>query len=463
MDGNNAVAIYVRVSTEQQVDGFSLEAQEEVLRQDVKRRGKWVYQVYKDAGVSGAKAEREGLGQLMADARQGRFGEVLVWKVSRVSRRLHLLLKLIEELDMIGIAFRSHSERFDAASGIGKFSLTMLGAVAQMQRESWMESSRIGSEKRFRSGRWNGGRVFGYRSVPDPDDPRGGTMLTVVPGEAEVVRRIFELYDEGLGYKRIVRRLNDEGCQTLKGDLFSVWNIKSILENPVYIGLVRFAGERTIGIHQPIINRELWNKVQERKGEGRRASRMVEREYLLSGLLRCPECGGPMVPIHKNKVRGDGSRKVYHYYQCAANLNKGKAACHANLVMADRIETAVLDKIMMILSDPYWTRQVVETILQTQTGTAERVDPDREAKITEVTRRKRDLLLLFENEKISLNDFKARMMGLKEKETALGSVATPKPAPKPEHRLIESQIRKALQSMRKVFNAATTRQKRSLI
>lgn len=170
-----------------------------------------------------------------------------------------------------------------------------------------------------------------------------------------------------------------------------------------------------------------------------------------------------MVPIHKNKVRGDGSRKVYHYYQCAANLNKGKAACHANLVMADRIETAVLDKIMMILSDPYWTRQVVETILQTQTGTAERVDPDREAKITEVTRRKRDLLLLFENEKISLNDFKARMMGLKEKETALGSVATPKPAPKPEHRLIESQIRKALQSMRKVFNAATTRQKRSLI
>ena len=179
------VALYVRVSTDDQVDGHSLAAQEAALREDAKRRGKIVYKVYQDAGVSGAREDRSGLNDLLQDGRRGFFGEVLVWTVSRISRKLAHLLKVVEELKALHITFRSLSEQFDITTPIGEFALTMMGAVAQMQRESWMESSHIGMKKRAQSGRWGGGMMLGYRMVPDGQDPRGGPWHSAATGTPE--------------------------------------------------------------------------------------------------------------------------------------------------------------------------------------------------------------------------------------------------------------------------------------
>ena len=153
MPKEQQVALYVRVSTEDQVEGHSLAAQEALLRNDAKLRGKLVHKVYQDAGVSGVREDRKGLNELLRDAKKGCFGEVLVWTVSRVSRKLSYLLHIVEELKSLGIAFRSISEQFDITTPMGQFALTMMGAVAQMQRESWMESSHISMEKRAKSGR----------------------------------------------------------------------------------------------------------------------------------------------------------------------------------------------------------------------------------------------------------------------------------------------------------------------
>ena len=262
MQKEQQVALYIRVSSEAQVDGYSLEAQEAVLTNDAKQRSKLVYKVYQDAGISGVREDRRGLNELLRDARDGKFGEVLVWTVSRVSRKLSYLLKVVEELKTLGIAFRSLCEQFDITSPMGHFALTMMGAVAQMQRESWMESSRISMEKRVKSGRWSGGMMLGYRMVPDEGDARGGSKLEVVEDEAETVRRIFSMYAAGLGYKAIANRLNTEGLAGKTGKSFSINSVKGILANAVYVGKTRFGDEYFDGIHEPIISEEVWMTVQ---------------------------------------------------------------------------------------------------------------------------------------------------------------------------------------------------------
>ena len=382
--------------------------QETKLRQDVAERGFSVYRVYRDGGVSGAAADRTALSELMADARAGRFEEVLVWSVSRLSRNLSFLLTVMEELEQLGIRFPSLSESFDPATPDGKFILSALGAIAEMQRESWMEASRIGMEQRVRSGRWNGGTVLGYESVPDPSDPRGGTRLEIVPEEAALVRQIFEMYAEGLGYKAIINRLG-EGRKTGKnGKAFSTSTLSLILKNPLYIGKVRHGDIMATGIHTPIIDEALWQSVQETlQARSKPPQKTVATGGWLSGILRCPECGAPMTPGHtKNKCK-DGSFRTNHYYGCNAYANRGKTACHANNVPAKAAEETVEAWLLKYLANPFWVKRVAETIRKQQEESSAPVLAEKtlaEAQMAELDKEKEKGLERFENGKISKNE-----------------------------------------------------------
>lgn len=364
-----SVAIYVRVSTREQVDAFSLDGQEAALRNDAKARGKQVVKVYSDAGASGAKEDRPALMQMMADAKQGKFQEVLVWSVSRLSRKLSHLLSLVELLTSYGISVRSLSEKFDASTPVGQFILSTMGAISEMQRSSWMESSRIGMKKRAASGRTNGIYALGYQSVPDASDARGGNMLEIVPDEAETVRLIYTLYDHGNGYKAVAFRLNEMGKTGKTGKPFAACTIKLILTNPAYIGKVKFDGQMQDGLHESIIPIELWDRVQQRvKDCSRPVQKVIDRLPLLSGLIRCPLCGWGMVPAHTKKRRKDGSFLVTHYYACSQYQNKGKAVCRANSVRADKAEEKVLAWLTEILTSPFWSKRIIEEVRLRQCG-----------------------------------------------------------------------------------------------
>ena len=132
MQVGQSVAIYIRVSTDKQVDGFSLEGQEAVIRKDISLHGKTVYKVYIDAGVSGASQDRKGLEALLKDARRGCFGELVVWSISRISRKLSHLLHIIEELNSLGIAFRSISENIDISSSSVKYDVIGLTSLLRI-------------------------------------------------------------------------------------------------------------------------------------------------------------------------------------------------------------------------------------------------------------------------------------------------------------------------------------------
>lgn len=468
MQKENQVALYIRVSTGEQVEGHSLPAQEVMLREDVRLRGKRVYRVYKDAGISGVREDRQGLSELLRDAKRCCFGEVLVWSVSRVGRKLSYLLWVVEELKAQNIVLRSVSEQFDMSTPMGKFALTMMGAVAQMQREAWMESSHIGMEKRAKSGRWGGGRMLGYNMVPDEDDPRGGGKLVIVADEAEMVKMIFAMYVEGLGYKAIVNRLNAQGKVGKNGKAFSVNAVKGILTNAVYVGQTRFGKEYFVGLHEALVSQEIWGIVQARMATcSKPVQKTIAREYLLSGIIRCPTCGSGMIPTHTKNRRSDGSYRYHYYYICSAYHNKGRAVCKPNSVPADNAEEKVMAWLQDFLASPFWLQRVTEAIRQRYEAISRpRLEGLRHAKqqLANIIKSQSELLRRYEDDMLDRESFMAEMQRLKsEKESWQATLVESDLSEEFSTDWSVEDVRSAFHSFRQVLKQASAEQKRQLL
>lgn len=462
------VALYVRVSREEQVDGFSLEAQDAALRAEVKLRNKLVYDIYSDEGVSGVREDREGLNALLRDARRGCFGEVLVWTISRLSRKLGYLLEIVEELQRLGITVRSLNEAFDMSTPMGHFALTMIGAVAQMQREAWMESSRIGMERRAKSGRWGGGMMLGYRMVADEEDLRGGGKLEIIAEEAETVREIFTLYAAGMGYKAIANRLNGENKTGKTGKAFTLNTVKGILTNAAYVGKTRFGEVYYDGLHEPIVSKELWEAVQVRLCEQTKpVQKTIDHEYLLSGLLKCPACGSGMLPFHTKSKRKDGSYRINHYYACGAYLNKGSTICKPNSVRAVEADAKVLTWLQEFLTSPFWLRRVTEVIRQQyEKAVLPQIEQREQAerKLSELGRQSKELLRRYEEGFLDKPAFLAAMGELSaKKERWQAALTQSTPTAEQPDCWSAADIRAAFRVFQQVLSQAKAEQKRKLI
>ena len=131
----NEVAIYIRVSTEDQAkEGYSLEVQRENLESFAEREGLEIFKVYQDDGISGYTTERPALKQLLKDAKQKKFNLVSVYKIDRFSRNLKDMLNLVDELSSYGVGFKSATEPFDTTTSAGKLMLQQLGSFAEFER-----------------------------------------------------------------------------------------------------------------------------------------------------------------------------------------------------------------------------------------------------------------------------------------------------------------------------------------
>ena len=367
------VAIYARVSTEEQAEhGYSIEAQLDTLRQYCQLYHRRIVGEYVDRGVSGKEmTKRLELQRLLKDADEGVFEEVIVWKFNRMSRKTKDLLEIVERLDRRNIYFRSFSENFDTATPMGRFALQMMGAVGELERNTIVDNVKLGLKQRARQGFHNGGSCLGYQTVelPGGDRKHRKTSLEIVPEEAAVVRRIFSYYVTGRGFRSIANQLNKEGARTKKGNTFSPDSIREIIINPVYAGLVRYnrfegwsekrrRGKNSQpiiaeGRHEAIIDRATWDKAMAiYKGKNKVPQRIHSGENVLSGLLRCPECGTPMV-ISRSQYRLKNGTKVYQrYYSCGTFKAKGSSVCHANSIRADEAEAYVLQRLKTVLTHP---------------------------------------------------------------------------------------------------------------
>ncbi len=342
---NLRVGLYTRISTDEDHQPYSLEAQADRLASYVSSQDDWrTFRHYTDQ-MTGTVLERPGLQRALADAKKGRFDLLLVFRVDRLARSVRSLALILEELDHAGVAFRSATEPFDTSSPAGRMMVQMLGVFAEFERATLIERVVAGMEKKAAKGGWNGGtRPFGY------DYDRTTGYLVVNDTESPIARKIFELYVSGLwGSASIARWLNEKGYRTKRGALWSPNTVRNVIANPAYIGEVFFRGIKYPGQHPALIEPEVFQKAQKllaERGDDASRRRSNVSEFLLSGTLFCARCGRRFVGVTANGHGGN-----YRYYTCASRAKLGTKICDQERLPAGDLERDVLAHLVAKLKD----------------------------------------------------------------------------------------------------------------
>ncbi|MCL2577551.1 MAG: recombinase family protein [Defluviitaleaceae bacterium] len=275
-----AAAIYIRVSTDaQREEGYSIDAQKEMLQAHCVSKGIKNYIYYIDGGFTGSNIDRPEMQRLISDIKQDKISHVLVYKLDRLSRSQKDTLYLIEDVfNPHGVDFISMNESMDTSTPLGRLMLGILSAFAQLERENIRERTRMGMRERVKSGKWMGGgrTPFGY----DYDEKNG----TLIPNkDAERVRKVYELYLQGHSTANIAKTLG------LKYDKLAY----QILSRKSNAGYITYNGEEYLGNHEPIISLETYECAMRYMNE-RSVKRVSESGYLFTGLLYCGKCGAKM-------------------------------------------------------------------------------------------------------------------------------------------------------------------------
>ena len=350
--GATRVALYLRISTDEEHQPFSLSAQEHRLAAFVTSQPGWEHvKTYTDQ-FSGAYAERPALQQALSDARLGLYDILLVYRVDRFARSLKVLVGLLEELDTIGVAFRSATEPIDTSTATGRMLIQLLGVFAEFERATIIDRVVAGMERKAAQGGWPGGTVpYGLRLDDDHH-------LAIEPSEFPIVERIFTRYGiERAGATTIATELNNDGHRTRTGRRWSAKVVLGIVRNRGYLGEVSF---RDV-VHEsdePLLDPVLFEKAQAllaERGEGYdRRFADAHPEYLLTGLITCSRCHHRYVG-----AAAHGKRHRYRYYVCWTAQRYGKDACGAERIRADALEDAVLSALVELYSDPELIKRAI--------------------------------------------------------------------------------------------------------
>jgi site-specific DNA recombinase len=362
-------AVYTRKSTEEglQQEFNSLDAQREAAEAFIasqKHEG-WelVTDHFDDGGYTGGNMDRPALKRLIAAIEARQVDCVVVYKVDRLSRSLLDFARMMGLFDRYGVTFVSVTQQFNTTSSLGRLTLNILLSFAQFEREIIAERTRDKMSAARKKGKWVGGHpVLGYDI-----DPRGG-RLVVNPDEADRVRAIYDLYLKYEGLVPVLQELDVRGWHTKRwttesgnirgGKKFTKASLHGLLKNVIYTGMVNHKGGLYPGEHEAILEKATWDRVQttlHRNGRGNGGGTKNKYGALLRGILSCGSCGAVMV--HTYTMR---RAKRYRYYVCYNSQQRGWDHCETKSVSAQGIETAVLDSIRRLGSEPGLAAAVIE-------------------------------------------------------------------------------------------------------
>jgi len=342
-------AVYTRKSSEEGLDQQfnSLDAQHDACESYIasqKAEG-WVLvrDRYDDGGISGATLERPALKQLLADIEAGRVDIVVVYKIDRLSRALMDFAKLVEVFDRNTVTFVSVTQSFNTTTSMGRLTLNILLSFAQFEREVIGERIRDKFRASRSRGMWMGGHPpLGYE-VKD-------RKLIVNDREAATVRMIFERFVKIGSATTLARALAEEGVRTKRGRGVDRGYLYILLNNRTYIGECVHKGTVFAGEHQPIIPRDLWDKVHAilQVSPRKRAANTRGRDSVapLKGLLFGPN-GLAFTPTYTRR-----GKRLYRYYVSTGLIKRGPEACSIRRVSAAEVETAVINQVRILVQTP---------------------------------------------------------------------------------------------------------------
>lgn len=374
---------YIRVSTSMQVEGYSLEAQRERLAKFADFQDIEIVREYCDAGKSGKNITgRPEFTQMLNDVAEDRDGVnfILVFKLSRFGRNAADVLNSLQYIQDFGVNLICVEDGIDSSKDSGKLTITVLSAVAEIERENILVQTMEGRRQKAREGKWNGGQApFGYAL-----DSKNSTLI-VNPEEAEIVRIIFNKFvNEGLGAERICDYLNQHGYtkkKLKKNELnyFARSFIMKILDNPVYTGKIAYGRSVTEkvkgsrdeykrvrnddymlvdGIHEAIIDQETWEATRLRRNDTGikwEKTHSLDHEHILSGVIKCPICGTGLVgTLRRRKNKKSGEYKDDFYYKCLHRKKIDETHfCNFRLVLSqDEVNHQVEEIILDMVADP---------------------------------------------------------------------------------------------------------------
>ena len=300
--------IYTRVSTSMQVEGYSLEAQKERLRKYADFQEMVIVGEYSDEGKSGKSIEgRQEFMQMLRDIEEGkdRVEFVLVYKLSRFGRNAADVLNSLQRMQDFGVNLICVEDGIDSSKDSGKLMISVLSAVAEIERENILVQTMEGRRQKARDGKWNGGFApYGYKLL--------NGELEIAEDEAEIIRIIFDKYiHTNMGVNGIAAYLNEHGYKKKKRqnntlDAFATSFIKGVLDNPIYCGKLAFGRRKTErvpgkrnefrivkqdsyilsdGIHEAIISEDDWNLAKQKRninGVKHEKIHSLEHEHILS-------------------------------------------------------------------------------------------------------------------------------------------------------------------------------------
>jgi site-specific DNA recombinase len=356
--GRIKCGIYTRKSSEEGLDQSfnSLDAQREACEAYIRsqKHEGWVAlnTKYDDGGFSGGNMDRPALKELMDDIAEGRVNTVVVYKVDRLTRSLADFAKLVEQFDAKGVTFVSVTQQFNTTTSMGRLTLNVLLSFAQFEREVTGERIRDKIAASKAKGMWMGGRVpLGY----DLRDRK----LQVNPEEAERVREIFGQYLRLRTVPALVAYLRKADLRTkirigtdgrkLGGQHYFRGGLYQLLKNHLYVGEIEHKGSIYPGEHEAIIDRRLWDQVQELLTENRQGTHERSRTIsgsMLAGLL-FDRAGTRYIPTHAQK----GGRR-YHYYTSQTVIKGDNKDDLIGRLPAPALEGAVTERIRAFLHSP---------------------------------------------------------------------------------------------------------------
>lgn len=327
---NQKSALYVRVSTQYQIDKDSLPVQrEDLINYSKYALGVDNYEIFEDAGYSAKNTDRPAFQQMMSRLRTGEFSHLVVWKIDRISRNLLDFAEMYAEIKKLGITFVSKNEQFDTSSAMGEAMLKIILVFAELERN--MTSERVSAVliSRATNGQWNGGRIpFGYNYNKETSE------FTINESEASVIRSIYDAYEQEHSLLRVAKMFNEKGIFPRSGIPWNPTTIGTMLKNPFYTGSYRYnyhdeskSGGNTstkhlkskedwiiVKNHHPAIipeerQQHVLSILENNRRSNSRSSKAYSRKntHVFAGLLFCGYCGKQMQSTI-DRPRSDGYR-----------------------------------------------------------------------------------------------------------------------------------------------------------
>ncbi len=375
-----------------QTDGYSLDAQKARMKAFADFNDYEIVGTYEDAGKSSKSIEgRLEFDCMMEDIKSGKDGVsfVLVFKLSRFGRNAADVLSTLQVMQDFGVNLICVEDGIDSSEDTGKLMISVLSAVAEIERENIRVQMMEGRIQKAREGKWNGGFApYGYQLIDG--------KLQINEEEAEAIRVIFDQYvHTDIGANGVAKYLENHGIHKIqrqngKNPLFDAHLVRLILKNPVYCGKSAYGRRRTEkvhgtrneyhlveqdnyilvdGLHEAIIAEDVWQAAQVKLISQAKKYEHVNRgkdtkTHLLSGIVRCPICGAGMYGNKSIKRKKDGTKyKDFYYYGCKhRTMTRGHKCDYKKQIREELLDDAVAEVIVKLVGNPKFAEMMQEKI-----------------------------------------------------------------------------------------------------